>query len=328
MKALRHLAALVGLSVSLAGPALADTVKVGLLRIGNPLVIGIEKGFFKEYGVDVEPVYFRSGSEQIPALSIGNVDVILSSATASLFNAMGAGLDMKIVADYISLVPGNPSHGLLVRKDLVDSGKVKTVADLKGHSIGITAVGVYTHQAAVRILRDAGVSEKDVRFVNMPYPDMVAALSNGALDAANMTEPFVTQAQEMGVAKLLVDHSKAFPDLQLGVTIYGPRLETKDRDLGERFMRGLVKSMQYMRGMLTDPARKLEIAEIMQKSFPAKDPKMYERMSWQLTREGQAIDLKTLQEQLDFYAEQGLIPKAPNLAAMIDTSFLDKAHAK
>ncbi|QRG07028.1 ABC transporter substrate-binding protein [Xanthobacter dioxanivorans] len=328
MRVWSRLAALFAACVLLAAPATAQTVKVGLLMIGNPLVVGVEKGFFKEYGVDVEPVYFRSGAEQIPALSTGTVDVILSSATASLFNAIASGVDMKIVADYISLVPGTAPHGLLVREELMASGKVKTVADLKGRSIGVTAVGVYTHQAAVRILKSAGLTEKDVRLVNMPYPDMVAALANGAIDAANMTEPFVTQAREMGVARLLLNHTEAFPNLQLGVTIYGPRLATRDRDLGERFMRGLVKSMQYMRGVLTDPARTVEVAAIMQKSLPVKDPKMYERMSWQLTTDGQKVNLPSLQEQLDFYAAQKLIPKMPNLAAVTDTSFLERAHAR
>jgi NitT/TauT family transport system substrate-binding protein len=316
------------LTLALAGPAAAlDKVRVGLLMIGNPLVVGIEKGFFTENGIEVEPVYFRSGAEQIPALSTGTVDVILTSASASLFNALAAGVDMKIVSDFISLVPGTAPHALLVRRELVESGAVKTVADLEGRPIGVTAVGVYTHQAAIRILRKAGLGERDVRLVNLPYPDMVAGLASGAIDAANMTEPFVTQAIDMGIARILVDHTEAFPGLQLGVTMYGPRLLKTDREVGVRFMRGLLTSMRHMRGMLTDPQRKLEIAAMMQKHLPGKNADMYARMSWQLTTEGQRVNLPSLQEQLDFYAEQKLVPKLPDLKAHVDTTVLERADA-
>ena len=315
-------------AVGLGVPAMAeDHVKVGLLRIGNPVVIGIEKGFFKEYGVDVEAVYVRSGAEQIPALSTGTVDVVLTSATAALFNAMVAGIDMTIAGDYISLMPDNPSNALIVRSDLVKSGEVKSAADLKGRTLGITAMGVYTHQTAVRILEDAGLTTDDVRLVTMPYPDMVAALSNGALDAANMTEPFITIAVESGQGVMLVDHSQVMPDLELGVTLLGQRLGKDDKDLGIRFMKGLVKSMRYMRGMLTDPERKNEIATLMQRDLPGKDPEMYKRMAWPLTAEGQKVNVASLTEQMEFYKRMGLVKGEPDVQSYVDPSFLEAVDA-
>ncbi len=321
--------AAVVLGLTMALPAAAqDKVKIGMLRIGNPVVIGIEKGFFAEYGVEVEPVYLRSGAEQIPALSTGSVDVVLTSASAAIYNAMVSGIDMKITSDYLSLLPGNMTHAMVVRKDLFDSGEVKSVEDLKGHSVAITAVGVYTYQTAVKILEGAGLKADDVRMVSMPYPDMVAGLANGAVDAANMTEPFITQAVEAGDAVVLVDHSKVFPDFQVGITIYGPRLAEQDRDLGERFMKGLVKSMRYMRGMLDDPARKAEISSLMQKHLPGKDPEMYQRMAWQLTAKGQKVNLPSLEAQMEFYRDQGLVKGDPDVASFVDTSFLEAADAE
>ena len=316
-----------GLTTALPAAA-QDHVKVGLLRIGNPVVIGIEKGFFAEYGVEVEPVYLRSGAEQIPALSTGTVDVMLSSASSALFNAMDAGIDMTIASDYLSLLPNNPSHGLLVRKDLFDSGEVTTAADLAGHTIGITAIGVYTHQAAIRILNHVGLSTDDVRLVAMPYPDMVAALANGAIDSANMVEPFITLATEAGDAVLLVDHSDVMPNLQLALTVLGPRLAEEDHDLGVRFMKGLVKSMRYMHGMLDDEERKAEIAELMQLHLPGKDPEIYARMSWPLTAPGQAVNIESLSAQMSFYQDQGFVTGNPDIESFVDPSFLEAVNAE
>lgn len=327
-KLLKAGALCLSVGIGLVAPAMAqDQVKVGLLRIGNPIVIGIEKGFFKDNGIDVEAVYVRSGAEQIPALSTGTVDVVLTSATAALFNAMVADIDMTIAGDYISLLPGNTSNALMVRSDLTASGEVKSAADLKGKTVGITAMGVYTHQAAVRILEDAGLTADDVRLVTMPYPDMVAALTNGALDAANMTEPFVTIATESGVATMLVDHSEAMPNLELGVTLLGKRLAEDDKDLGIRFMKGLVQSMRYMRGMLDDPARKDEIATLMQRDLPSKDPEMYKRMAWALTAEGQKVNVASLEDQMAFYTRMGLVKGEPDVQSFVDPSFLEAVDA-
>ncbi len=53
----------------------ADKVKFGMLRVPQALLVGIDKGYFKNEGIEVEPVLFRSGAELVPSLSTGQMDI-------------------------------------------------------------------------------------------------------------------------------------------------------------------------------------------------------------------------------------------------------------
>ena len=121
-----------GLSVlafSLAYPlaaAAADVVKMGdlpsIFNVG--LYIAIDKGYFQARGITVEIEPFASGAKMVPALATGQLDVAVGTPSAGLYNAIAGGMDFKIVADKGQTRPGYNFTPLVVRKDLVDSGRV------------------------------------------------------------------------------------------------------------------------------------------------------------------------------------------------------------
>jgi len=121
-----------GLSVlafSLAYPlaaAAADVVKMGELpSISNVgLYIAIDKGYFQARGITVEIEPFASGAKMVPALATGQLDVAIGTPSAGLYNAIAGGMDFKIVADKGQTRPGYNFTPLVVRKDLLDSGRV------------------------------------------------------------------------------------------------------------------------------------------------------------------------------------------------------------
>lgn len=323
-------AAAIGLCLSVAGvtPAAAQApapLKIGILRIASPLFVGAEKKFFEAEGVPVEIVFFRNGSELVPSLSRGQIDVAATAAGAALYNSMASGVKTKIVADYFSLLPNTRSHGILVRQALIDSGKVKTASDLKGLSVAITATGQYTHYAAAHTLAKVGLAESDVRFVTMSYPDMTAALASGAVDAASSVEPFITLTAKNKSAHLLVRDSETMPNLEVAVLMFGERLSGPDRATGVKFLRGYVKAIRYMHEALKDQAKGKDVAAIMQKHLPLKDPALYEHMGWPMARPDASVNRASLQEQLDWYVKRGLVREKPNLDAFIDTSLVTDA---
>ena len=323
---LRASAAAVATSLMLAvaiTPAPAQTpapLKVGILRIASPLFVGVEKKFFDAEGVPVEIIFFRSGSELVPSLSRGQIDVAATAAGAALYNTMASGINTKIVADYFSLLPNSRSHGILVRKELIDNGRVKSPSDLKGLTIAITATGQYTHYAAARTLEKAGLSESDVRFVNMSYPDMTAALASGAIDAASSVEPFMTLTAQKKTAQVLVYDSVTMPNLEVAVLMFGERLAGPDRATGVKFLRGYMKAVRYMHDALKDTAKAKDVAGIFQKRLPLQDASLYENMGWPLSRADVSVNRPNLHEQLDWYVKRGLVRQKPNLDAFIDTT--------
>ena len=91
-------------------------------------------------GLDLEITNFVTASEMIPLMVTGRLDAGHGATGPAILNAMLAGADVKYVSDVAVL--RDPSSGfknmfwVIVRKDLVDSGQVRSVADLKGRKIG------------------------------------------------------------------------------------------------------------------------------------------------------------------------------------------------
>ena len=94
----------------LAGTAEADTVKVGALKLTSsaPLFVGVEKGFFKEFGVEPELVFFQAAAPIATALAAGQIDVGATGLTAALYNIVLGGEKVWIVADRAASGPDIP----------------------------------------------------------------------------------------------------------------------------------------------------------------------------------------------------------------------------
>lgn len=307
-----------------AAQSAAATVKFGTLLTINPVFVGIEKGFFDEENINVEVVVFRSGAELVPSLARGLIDVATTSPGGALYNALAQNVSLKIVSRWAALAPGAQGHAMVLRTELAESGRVRSPQDAKGLTLAITARGQYTHLAAARFLEANGLTERDLRVVNMPYPDMLAALDNGAIDIATMAEPHITLALDKGVGVRWVNHSELLPDLTVTVMMYANRLVSADRDAGERFMRAVLRSMQYVNDALEDPVKRAEVARIFAQYIPVEDPTIYDRMMWHhFTAQTPRIDRDDLNEQLDWYSAQGIIPVRPNLDQYIDDGFLE-----
>ena len=123
----------------------AEVVKTGDLPVisSAALYVAIDKGFFAERGISVETERFASGAKMIAPLSTGQLEVATGSPSAGLYNAVAGGMDFRIVADKGQIRPKHSfTGGIVVRKDLLDSGKVKSVKDLKGMKIANGAKGI------------------------------------------------------------------------------------------------------------------------------------------------------------------------------------------
>ena len=108
-----------------AGTAHAqDKVKVGVLKLTSsaPIFVGVEKGFFKEFGVEPELVYFQAAAPIATALAAGQVEVGATGLTAALYNIVLGGEKLWIVADKGREWPGFPLTAIVVQKELWTAG--------------------------------------------------------------------------------------------------------------------------------------------------------------------------------------------------------------
>ena len=121
------------------------------------IYIAIEKGYFQERGVTVDIERFASAGKMTAPLATGQIDVSVGSPSAGLFNAIAGGMDFKIVADKGQVRPGYNFTPLIVRKDLVDSGKVKTLKDLKGLKVANGAKGINFDYFLAKMMEHVGL---------------------------------------------------------------------------------------------------------------------------------------------------------------------------
>lgn len=123
----------------------------------TPIYIAVQMGYFRAEGLNVETTTFPSATNMMAPLAAGQLDAGGGSATAGLYNAVDRGIDVRIVANLAYDPTGYGYSRLVVRSDLVKSGRYKTVADLKGMTIQDVAPGVTAESQLNKLLESAGL---------------------------------------------------------------------------------------------------------------------------------------------------------------------------
>ena len=165
------------------------------------LLVAQEKGFFQEYGVQVEPVYYETFSETHPDLASGQIDVALIA-----------------VGDTININRNSPMKIVAVMDDggddaVVVGPEINTIEDLRGKTIGML-IGSQFEMTVVKMLESANMSTNDVTIIEMNPEDTLTALESGRVQAADTWEPFLSEALSNGYKTIYPQEQlHLFPDL-------------------------------------------------------------------------------------------------------------------
>ena len=123
-------------AAGMPAPALAQSETVSLGIVNSVTDVGFmvadKRGYFREEGLAVKFIEFDSAARMIAPMASGELNVASGGVSAGLYNAVARGLGIKIVAGKNQTPPGRSSQKLLMRRDFIDSGRYKTLADLKG----------------------------------------------------------------------------------------------------------------------------------------------------------------------------------------------------
>src|SRR5258705_2570971 len=162
-----------GISLSPGAEAQSPTLplRVGVLKLTSsaPIFVGVQKGYFKDFGFDPELVYFQAAQPIAVALASGDIPVGATGLTAGLFNIVAGGVRIWIVADKGREWPNHNLTALVVRKDLCDGG-ARSMRDLKGKKIGVTQIGSTFHYNVGRYLEKEGLRPGDLELVPLQAP--------------------------------------------------------------------------------------------------------------------------------------------------------------
>ncbi|GAA0261512.1 ABC transporter substrate-binding protein [Saccharothrix mutabilis subsp. mutabilis] len=195
-------------------------IKLGLLPILDvaSVHVAMKKGYFKEEGLEVEPVTIQGGAAAIPGLISGDLDITFGN-WVSFFAAQSK--DAAKAVDGLKLI--NDGYQAKPEMFLILTGPdsaIKSPKDLAGKTIAINTFKNIAELTAKATLEANDVDPKTVTFKEFPFPDMQAALQNKTVDAAFMVEPFISKAQR-AIGAITVLDAASGPTDNIPVAGYG-----------------------------------------------------------------------------------------------------------
>lgn len=209
---------------------------------GTPLYFltyGDRRGFFQQSGVNVELTSSTGGATVIPELVSGDLDVA-GSNVASAIIAASEGLPVKMVAAGTS-TSQNADDDFSSLMAPADS-PVESIADLKGKKIAVNSLRNINDVVLGSMLEEAGLEHNAARFVEIPFPDMAAAVQRGDVAAAMIIEPFATIAEEEGLRTIGRPYTDLRPGLQIGTYLMTEQAVAENPQAVEAFQKGVQKT--------------------------------------------------------------------------------------
>ncbi len=236
------LVALAALAV-VAGSARAQapTVKIGYIPSDSFAVLYLmSERYLMPAGVNVQLVRLPSGAEITTQVATGQLQMGGAGMGAAGFNAVAAKLPLEFIAP---LHMGYLEDYFTVRKAVWGS-QVKRIADLKGRPVALNTRGAAVEWMLDQVLRRDGITIKDVQIKIMPFPDMVPALESGAVEAAILTEPFPTLAEEKGVAVRPLPRPAGAKATPITAAFWNTEWAKANADLAHRVMVAYVRAVR------------------------------------------------------------------------------------
>ena len=220
------------------------TIKVGVIPIADvaPLYLGMQQGFFKKEGLKVEPKIAGGGAAIAASVLSGDDDFGFSNVV-SIATAQSKGLPLKIVSQGVSghETEADAFDTLLVKND----SDIKRAQDLAGKTVAVNALSNIGPLSINYAIEQAGGDYRKVKYVEVPFPEMVAALDAGRVDAAWVVEPFASQGKAAGMRSIFAPFEAVSPNLTIAAYFTTEQKIQEDGDLVDRFVRAMQKSLKY-----------------------------------------------------------------------------------
>lgn len=306
-------------------------LRVAILKLTSsaPLFIGMEKGFFKEQGLDLDIQWFDAAHPIAVATASNKVDVGATGITASLFNMVVGGQKLSIVADKGREQKGYSSSAILVTTDLWNQG-IKSIEQLKGKRIGITQTGSTFHYMIGRLLEAKGLSLNDVELVPLgKLGALMASLESKQVDAVILNEPNITKVEKAGYGKVIAQVGDII-DYQTSGIFFSPDL-MKNKDIAVRFLKGYIKSSRYYydAALVKENGRPApgknfdEVVGIIAKYTGAPVEDIKAGLPY-MDRDGRLLS-QDIGVQIEWYLKNRMIDKAVDMKQVVDTTLLEEA---
>jgi NitT/TauT family transport system substrate-binding protein len=259
------------------------------------MYLGMEKGFFESEGIEIEPHMAQSGNELITSL-VGGDSQFAFLGYVPVIVARSRDLPVKVVAN-----ADNGADTIDEEWQLILSRKgssIREPEDLAGRTVAVNALKGVAEVGLKAALDEEGVDPRSVELLEVPFPEMPAALEAGRVDAIWAPEPFLTQVLDRGGQVVLAPYislSDFFPNGNYATT---DGYIQENGDVVERFTRAMDRSTQYA-------AEHPEEARATIPTFTRIEPELAETIRLPVWRT--EIDRAQLEDLIGYTKEYGVI---------------------
>lgn len=180
---------------------------------GTPWFVGIEKGFFKDAGINLVDVGEIPAPQRAVALGSGQIDV-LDDHPSDLINLLKAGAPITGVAQSGDEPEDGDPRKLHMHWLVLENSSLRKASDILNMSrkvkVGVLALGTCVDTENNAWIRKNGIPKDKIEYVVLPDPQQEQALRQGLIDIAILHPPFFTAAESHGGVRILTTSKEAF----------------------------------------------------------------------------------------------------------------------
>jgi NitT/TauT family transport system substrate-binding protein len=221
-----------------------QTIALGTIPIIDvaPIYLGQQQGFFQDQGIELDLSAGQGGAAIVPGVASGSIDIGFGN-NFSLVVAASSGLPLKVIASGVDST-GDPERDQFTI--VTDDPAITRPADLAGKRVATNTINSIGDSVVSASVRSDGGDPSTIQFVELPFPNMAAALKAGDVDAAWLVEPFVTLAEQQGV-RVLTTPLNDFTDVKMEVSTYftSAQFLQENPELVKRFTTAMDQSLTY-----------------------------------------------------------------------------------
>lgn len=299
-------------------PSGAIRVSVQPFFAMSGLYLAKELGYFEDLGLHIDITRIASSTQAIPLAAGGKQDVVFSSSSASLVNAIAKGARLRIVAGREIAAPTCPDFMVIYGRREAFPGGLQDVRLLEGKRVAAdltTSIGSF---GIDMVLAGGGLTAEKLGILQMGRSELIVALLAGKVDAVFLSDfsksyPGLSDRIVRGIS--LAD---VLPNHQVSFIIYGARLLDGDPDTGVRFLSAYLRgAKEYLAGKTPRFHDELAASNGM-------DPASARKVCRNTFVPDGRIDLPSLERFIQWASAKKLCPFAIQAEDLVDMRFLDK----
>jgi len=284
-----------------------DKVNAGVIAIVDvaPIYLGKQKGFFSNRKIDLTLTTAQGGAAILPAVLSGQYQFGFSN-TISLLLAKSQNAPVKVVSNGNNStgVDGEDFAGLFVKAD----SPIQSPKDLAGKTVAANTLKNIVETSVRASVRKDGGDAAAVKFTELPFPEQVAALQAGRVDAIFVVEPFQQTAVAAKARKIASSYVDAAPNLTVAMYFTSQQLIGSNADLVTRFTEAMKESLAYA------DAHPEEVRDVLG-TYTKIPPEVRDALV--LPKWPADVNRQSVETLADLAVTDGLLTQKPDIAALL-----------